>query len=430
MIYCFDSTPLAWRRRARGRTGGGAEIETETLSASILMGTLPPLTGGVPAKAALLAGHLRSLGHRVTVAHYATLTDYPDLSPTTPGWLAGRRPAVAEGTCFGDFPCVSIGAAFPELEFTYYRATGAWRRLIETHDRHIAVGGTVLVSNPFVAAGVPHLTWCASTMIDDRIDRRRAMAWPRRLFDRGVVGPVQRAMERRILAGNGQFMAVSRYARDSLIAAGGRAGSFHLVPIPVDLERFAPPASPPSPGTVGFAGRVADPRKRVPLLFEAIALLVRRGLDVRLRLTSEPIPALAARAAALGVADRISWDGWQSEAALPGFFQSLDAFAIPSAHEGLALAGVQALASGVPVVSTRCGGPEDYVVSGETGFLVDDGAEALAEALAEVVSSRSLRAQLGARARALAERDYGTARFAAGLDAAWRAAWGDGPGTE
>ena len=45
---------------------------------SVLVTTLPPLTGGVPDKARILVRDLRDLGYRVTVAHYATYRDYLD----------------------------------------------------------------------------------------------------------------------------------------------------------------------------------------------------------------------------------------------------------------------------------------------------------------------------------------------------------------
>ncbi|MBT4218760.1 MAG: hypothetical protein HOE26_02185, partial [Rhodospirillaceae bacterium] len=91
------------------------------MSRSVLIVTLPPLTGGVPAKTEILCRHLRSLGHPVTVSHYATLSDYPEL--VVPSWqmLSGKRPAMREGQCFGDFSSVAVGCRFPELEFQYFK---------------------------------------------------------------------------------------------------------------------------------------------------------------------------------------------------------------------------------------------------------------------------------------------------------------------
>ncbi len=397
------------------------------MTTSILLTTLPPISGGVPAKAEILARHLRSLGHRVTIAHYATLSDYPEL--VAPLWQlpTGKKPCVRTSTCFGDFPCVSIGCVLPELEFTYYRPSQLWREQIEAHDRHIAVGGTVLVSLPLVAAGVPHVTWCASTMIADRIDRRLAMPPLRRLVDSTVIGPVQRRMEKRILSGRHPVMTVSRYTRETLIKAGAKEERCHLVPIPVDLDRFRLPDKSAETGVIGFAGRPTDPRKNLPVLFAAVALLRARGMKIRLRLTGNPTSELERSIHLSGIDGAVIWAGWLPDEKLPEFFKELDLFVIPSTQEGLNIAGTQALACGVPVVSTRCGGPEDYVLDDETGFLTEIRPEALAEAIAKIVASRPLRKRLGQAGRELVERDYGHARFSAAFEGAWNQAWGDRP---
>ena len=397
------------------------------MSLSVLIVTLPPLTGGVPAKAHILASHLRSRGHRVTVSHYATLRDYPDL--VVPSWraLSGRRPQARHGQCFGDFPCVAVGCRFPELEFTYYRMTPRWRDLIDKHDRHIAVGGTVLVSYPLAIAGVPHLVWCASTMIDDRIDRRRSMPWVRKFFDRLVIGPVQRAMEEAILKGAARFLAVSSHALESLVAAGGATARFSRVPIPVDLDRFTPPRAPPRPGVIGFAGRTSDPRKNLPLLIAAVKHLRDRGDDVVLRLTGDPPPALQGLVRRCGIADHVTWAGWLAPDGLARFLRELDVFVIPSSHEGLNLAGLEAMACSVPVVSTRCGGPQDYVVDGETGALVASEPAAMADAIDAIVGARETRDRMGRNARALVERNFSHGRFESALADAWQQTWGDRP---
>ncbi len=397
------------------------------MTASVLIVTIPPLGGGVPDKTRILARHLRDIGHPVTVAHYATLTDYPDLVAPCWQWVRGKRPALRRGECFGDVPCIAVGCALPELEFTYYLPSAQWRDVIAAHDRHIAVGGTVMVSHLLTTLGIPHLVWCASTMTADRIDRRRAMPAARRVFDRMVVGPAQRRMEKRILAGPARFMTVSSYARRTLVAAGGNDDCFTTLPVPVDPARFTPPDREPRSGVIGFAGRPNDPRKNLPMLFDAVRILRDRGNNVELHLTGEANGDLDRAAKALEIADRIHWQGWLPDDGLPDFFRSLDVFVIPSFQEGLNIAGLQAMASGVPVVSTRCGGPEDYVIDGETGFLTDIDAGNLADAVERLTGDRQLRSALGANARRVAENDYSLEGFHRGLATAWQDVWQEQP---
>ena len=397
------------------------------MNQSVLVTTLPPLTGGVPDKARILVHHLRDLGYRVTVAHYATYRDYPELVSTSWQLVGGKRPGVSSGKCFDDFPCISVGCWLPELEFSYYLPSTEWRRIIKEHDRHIVVGGTVLASYPLAVMDIPHFVWCASTMIEDRIDRRRAMPFARRLLDRFVVSPVQRIMEKRILKGCGRFMAVSSYTRDSLVSAGGHRDRFFDVPIPVDLERFKPPAVLPRNGVIGFAGRPDDPRKNLAFLFRSLKQLLEQGEKVELRLTGNATPSLARLAEDLEISDFVSWMGWLNDDELPVFFQELDVFVIPSSQEGLNIAGLQAMASAVPVVSTRCGGPQDYVIDGQTGVLVSSEIHEMVSAINGIVGNRNKRDELGANARRFVEDRYSFERFKENFAEVWQQTWGDRP---
>ncbi len=393
--------------------------------ARVLLVTIPPFAGGVPYKARLLARHLRGLGHAVTVAYYATYSDHPDLVATSWQTAFGRRAAVSDGRCFDDFPSLAVGCALPELEFTYYLPSPRWTRVITSHDRHIAVGGTVLVSNPLSRMGLPHLVWCASTMIEDRVDRRRAMPPPRRLVDRLLIGPVQRKMERRILRGPGYFMAISDYTQKTLIAAGGLENRFTRLPIPIDTDACRPPA--PAPGVIGFAGRAGDPRKNLPLLFDALSVLLGRGRDVELHMTGQATAELRQLALRKGISERVRWHGWLDDDGLAEFFRAIDVFAIPSFQEGLNIAGLQAMASAVPVVSTRCGGPQDYVIDGDTGYLCDFDSVMFADRLDRIIGDRTLRNRLGGNARDKVADDFSHAVFASQLSKAWQAVWRERP---
>ncbi len=384
----------------------------------VLIVTLPPYSGGVPAKTRFLVDVLRRRGHEVSLAYYGTLTDEPALG--APSWRIplGARPGAAARTGFDDVPAMAVGAWLPELEFTYYWPSRRWRAVLAGHDRVIVTGGTVLASYPLCATGVPHLVWCASTMIEDRQDRRAAMPWPRRVFDRAVVGVVQGAMEGRVLAGPGRLMVTSRHTIRHFERLGRSSATMDLLPVPVDGARFSPAPVPAAPGVIGFAARINDPRKNVGLLLAAFAHARKTLATLRLRLTGEPAPELRALSQRLGVGDAVEFTGALPDAALPDFYRSLDIFVIPSRQEGFGIVGVEAMACGVPVISTRCGGPEDFVADGRTGFLTGHDEHEIGRRILEIVQDRPLRRRLsdGARAAALAE--YSPARFERTLEQA------------
>ncbi|ARJ66570.1 hypothetical protein WV31_13270 [Magnetospirillum sp. ME-1] len=395
---------------------------------SVLILTQPPYEGGVPAKTRILCRYLRDRGHRVSVAWYATFGHQADIN--VPLWRmpAGLRPGVREMECFGDFPGVAVGCLFPELEAPYYLPGRHWRRLIAAHDRHIAVGGPPLVGHLLAATGTPGLLWCASDVVADRRDRVAAMGPARRLIHDVVTLPWVLRQQAHTLASLPRVLGVSRYTVERLAAHGCPAGHLDRLPIPVDTDLFRPSTSPAPPAVLGFAARFEDPRKNIGLAFEALALLRRNGMDARLRLAgAEPSRETLGRVAALGLEGAVDFLGEIAHDQLAAFYQNLDLFVLPSHQEGLCIAGLEAMASGVPVISTRCGGPEDYVRDGETGFLVEAAPAALAGALARVAGDRALRRILSAGARRVAEAEFSLAAFGSGLARAWTSVWGDAP---
>lgn len=390
-----------------------------------LIVTGPPYVfGGVAFMARWLADDLERRGHKITVAHYATLGREPELSAGIAGTLIGRQPVVRRYRDWGGKEFVAVGCRLPEIESNYYRDSDLWRELIAAHDRHIAVGGTLPIAWPLTSAGVPHLVWCASDVDGDRAERRRAMSLPRILFEKTVIGPGLAGLERRVLAGSGRILAISDFTRKKLHALAGNANrEIGWLPIPVDLERFRPPDAPPTPGVIGCAGRLTDPRKNLDLLLNAVAILHRNDIAVRLELAGDVPADLGPRAERLGIADKVVSRGRLDDDAYAAFHRGIDVLAISSTQEGHNVVGIEAMASGVPVVSTRCGGPEDFIEDGVTGYLTGLTAKELADGLARVVTNRERRTEMGGAARRTAETGYGIEAFRRVSDAEWAAAW-------
>ena len=344
--------------------------------------TLPPhIPGGVATKAKILADYLRRAGQDVTIAFYAARGTYPELNVGLSRALTNHHPKSLKLKEFGNHNCVVVGCQFPEIESRYTASSALWGELIQSHKYHIAVGGSVLIANPLVAAGVKHLVWCACDVEGDRHARRNAMGFIRRHLDRCFITPKLEVQERSILTSPlNKILGVSPFSISSLkLAQPNAISEVDVLPIPTDMDFFCPNeegASKLEKPILGFAGRLDDPRKNPNLLFQSFAHIRKLGVDARLHVTGSSTPELAALAKMHGISEHIEFLGRLSRNGLNKFYQSLALFIIPSEQEGLAIVGIEAMACGVPVVSTKCGGPEAYVQQGVNGYLCHfDGVE-------------------------------------------------------
>ena len=124
------------------------------------------------------------------------------------------------------------------------------------------------------------------------------------------------------------------------------------------------------------------------------------------------------RAAALGLADRVTFPGWLDPDAAGRLLAASDVSVLPSHVEGMPMAVLEGLAHGHAVVATPVGEVPDLVEDGVTGLLVPVGdAGALAAALARVVADAGLRHRLGAAGRARAAERFDVRDYAPRLAA-------------
>lgn len=100
----------------------------------------------------------------------------------------------------------------------------------------------------------------------------------------------------------------------------------------------------------------------------------------------------------LGLQECVQFVGFVDDPA--DFLSNLDLFLLSSTSEGFSIATIQAMASNLPVIVTRSGGPEEIVTHGENGWMVPAGnPEVLAKAVETLVDDPVLRATLAGRGR-------------------------------
>lgn len=162
------------------------------------------------------------------------------------------------------------------------------------------------------------------------------------------------------------------------------------LPNGVDAQLFRPGTRAPGEGgwRLVYVGRY-DPAKGLDELLQAVAGLRSDGYDVRLDLVGGGATDLAdhypERARQLGIAEYVRFVREVPHDDLPPLLADADIFVLPSYSEGLPLSLLEALACGLPSVSTRCGGPEE-VIDDSLGRLAEPrDVPGLQVALAEVL---------------------------------------------
>ena len=170
--------------------------------------------------------------------------------------------------------------------------------------------------------------------------------------------------------------------------------------------RLAPGA--PVVGTVGNLRPVKD----YPTLVRAFARARQRVSDAVLVFVGDggERPKLEALAAELGIADAVRFAGDRSD--VPRLLRLFDVFALSSQTEGISIALLEAMASGLPAVVTDTGGNPEVVAEGHTGHLVPVGdADRLGDALAGLLSDPGRQRAWGAAARERVVADFSFERM-------------------
>ncbi len=346
-------------------------------------------------------------------------------------WL--KPIGVKEGRFDGE-PFVHVGAAWGEVELQRLRPRPVLARILEDCDLIQVVAGIPSWALPVVGLGRPVVLQVATLA---RIERRRRLEkerGPLALW-RGLMTSIVERMDAHALRSVDAILVENDWMYDHVKAVVGDGPALVVrAPPGVDTSLFRPADNrQPGPGYVLSVGRFNDARKNVGLLLEAYGRLCARMPDVAPRLVLAglmPAPeAFWRRAEALRLSDRIQYLHRPSTEELSQLYRSASVFALTSDEEGFGMVIIEAMASGVPVVSTRSGGPDAIISDGRDGFLVDrDDAEGIADRLHRLTTNPALNIEMGRQGRATVEARYSEEVAAKAYLDVYQKVWGRGPG--
>jgi len=197
---------------------------------------------------------------------------------------------------------------------------------------------------------------------------------------------------------------ISRHNRQFLTNLGAQPKKIHIVHCGVDSNAFHSREIKPldNPPGIGTLGRMVE-KKGFDVLIHACETLKKRGEKFHLTIAGDgPLREdLENLVDVLGLAKKVSFPGPIPHHQVSDWLKSLDLFVLPCKTDGqgdmdgIPVVIMEAMLTGVPVISTRLSGIPELVVDGETGCLADpDDPEGLTESIAQLLTDRPLRIRL------------------------------------
>jgi len=366
------------------------------ISLILVSHSYPPVLGGSEIEAQRVCAALIRRGYRVTV-----LCAGGDPMPDMPRWL---DPAGVPVRIFAR----RSGGRLKDYAF----ALGvAWTLFHERRNYQLVY---FLMQGVHLAAGLPVARWLGKPIVmkisGSGVATLMRASWLGRLELRRL-----NKWARRVLILNPGIAAEA-------VAAGIDPQRLLWMPNPTDTAEFAPCASaarqglrdrfriPAGAGVVIYTGRLA-PEKELSSLLGAFASVAQRMPGALLILIGDgPCRReLEARAAQLGLAARVRFEGRQPASAICHWLQAGDVFALVSSNEGFPCSLSEAMAAGLPSVAADIPGNAQLIDSGVHGFLVPVGDEpSIAAAILALLSDPESRARMAQAARLRILENYST----------------------
>jgi glycosyltransferase involved in cell wall biosynthesis len=193
-----------------------------------------------------------------------------------------------------------------------------------------------------------------------------------------------RIFEERMLERSNKIIAVSDFTRRELLQYYKvKEAKIRVIHNGVDVDKFQPAGDKrKAKEALGFSpddiailsvGRLYA-RKGLFTLIESMPPVVRKFKNAKFIIAgkglSNEMKKLVGYTTKLGVKDNIVFTGYFPDKKLPKLYQAADIFAFSTFYENLPFAVLEALSTGLPVVTTKVGGIPEMIESGKNGFLV------------------------------------------------------------
>jgi glycosyltransferase involved in cell wall biosynthesis len=325
--------------------------------------------GGVPTIARWLRDGLRSLGGYTVDVHDLATSSRDRFSRRLRAPRSWVRSTLRSAS--GDDGVIHWGANAVEIESMRYRPRRELTRVLQSYDIIQVVSGGPALAAAVTRAGVPSVLQVATTVAWERQRGLAEQTGLSSLWRRGMTSLTTR-VERHALCEVDVVLVENCVMLDYVRSVGHKRG---IKAFPgVDTTIFSPPTLGwQREGHLLSVCRLDEPRKGLDRIIRAYAHMVEADESVpRLVLAGRgQLPdAVRALLGVLRLASRVIVSSDVSGSALPELYRGASVYLQTSYEEGLGMSVLEAMACGVPVVSTETAGTRETVVNGVTGWLI------------------------------------------------------------
>ncbi len=310
-------------------------------------------------------------------------------------------------TYFG-MKCVEVGSSMAFWEPGHYTNTiKKWEALLDDFHYFATASGTCIAAHPLELLNKKYGLLISTPYAEDRRQRVRDLGFVRKTID-NLAQPRMHKIEKTILQKAGYTWALSNYSIEKLKAITSPK-------FPPTIRCGHPMACTKIPSlahkkekTIMALGRFSDPRKNIAMLLRVFENIHHKHPEAKLYVVGhKPADDKLRSFSHLPSFENVVFTGQVSSDDLTHLLTISSLMLITSYQEGFGIAGLEALLYGMPIIATRCGGPQDYVIDDVTGYLVninDD--QAMAKQAIAILTNKEQRLIMASNAQKFVTDNY------------------------
>ncbi|NCP67933.1 glycosyltransferase [Candidatus Peregrinibacteria bacterium] len=299
-----------------------------------------------------------------------------------PLYVFGMRSIMVPKLPFLDFN------KYPDLHYLWFALVS--KLIIKKFDLHIGVGAVSLVALPLIYSNIPFACWVATVYRDELEGKIYSLDGdiPAQSLLHGNHWKNVEKQEKLVYQKANIILPLSSHTAQKIrkLCSNSEINLGDTLTSPINLSVFhandRKNPSQQSQKIILCVARINDPRKNIQLLLHAFKIATDEIQKLHLQLVgemaSENILNLCSK---LGISHKVTIVDKLPRREIGNLYREASLFVLPSMQEGLGIVTMEAMACGLPIISTYCGGPEFLIQESKAGVLVKSNPQDMADAI-------------------------------------------------